>query len=46
MKRVYRQYSFQFIPLMGKIIAGDSDSYQYLIESIEKFPSQPDFARM
>jgi 2-methoxy-6-polyprenyl-1,4-benzoquinol methylase len=46
MKRVYRQYSFQFIPLMGKIIAGDSDSYQYLIESIEKFPSQPDFARL
>jgi 2-methoxy-6-polyprenyl-1,4-benzoquinol methylase len=31
---------------MGKIIAGDSDSYQYLIESIEKFPSQPDFARL
>jgi 2-methoxy-6-polyprenyl-1,4-benzoquinol methylase len=31
---------------MGKIIAGDADSYQYLIESIEKFPSQPDFARL
>ncbi len=31
---------------MGQILAGDRDSYQYLIESIERFPSQPDFARM
>lgn len=43
---MYRQYSFQFIPIMGKIIAGDSDSYQYLIESIERFPAQPDFAKL
>ena len=44
--RVYRQYSFQFIPIMGKILAGDSESYQYLVESIERFPSQPDFAQL
>lgn len=44
--RVYRQYSFKFIPIMGKILAGDADSYQYLVESIEKFPSQPEFAQL
>ena len=43
---IYRQYSFQFIPILGKIIAGDLDSYQYLVESIERFPSQPDFAKL
>ncbi|EIW70798.1 hypothetical protein TREMEDRAFT_29054 [Tremella mesenterica DSM 1558] len=45
-KEVYRQYSFSFIPILGKIIAGDADSYQYLIESIERFPSQPEFAKL
>nr|ODN82612.1 ubiquinone biosynthesis methyltransferase [Cryptococcus depauperatus CBS 7841] len=40
------QYSFQFIPIMGKILAGDSESYQYLVESIERFPSQPEFAKL
>ncbi|WVQ99267.1 hypothetical protein IAU59_006399 [Kwoniella sp. CBS 9459] len=45
-REVYRQYSFQFIPIMGKILAGDSESYQYLVESIERFPSQPDFAQL
>ncbi|KAL7409305.1 UbiE/COQ5 methyltransferase [Mrakia frigida] len=43
---VYRQYSFSMIPLLGQILASDRDSYQYLIESIEKFPSQPEFAQM
>ena len=46
MTRVYRQYSFSFIPIMGKILAGDADSYQYLVESIERFPSQPAFAKL
>ncbi|KAK6910254.1 ubiquinone biosynthesis methyltransferase [Kwoniella mangroviensis CBS 10435] len=45
-KEIYRQYSFQFIPIMGKILAGDSESYQYLVESIERFPSQPEFAQL
>jgi 2-methoxy-6-polyprenyl-1,4-benzoquinol methylase len=44
--RLYRQYSFQFIPIMGKVLAGDADSYQYLVESIERFPSQPEFAQL
>ncbi|EIW80940.1 ubiquinone menaquinone biosynthesis methyltransferase UbiE [Coniophora puteana RWD-64-598 SS2] len=42
----YDQYSFSVIPLLGTILAGDRDSYQYLIESIRKFPSQPTFAQM
>ncbi|WVN88185.1 uncharacterized protein L203_103386 [Cryptococcus depauperatus CBS 7841] len=45
-REIYRQYSFQFIPIMGKILAGDSESYQYLVESIERFPSQPEFAKL
>ncbi|KAK8864253.1 hypothetical protein IAR55_001499 [Kwoniella newhampshirensis] len=45
-REVYRQYSFSFIPIMGKILAGDADSYQYLVESIERFPSQPEFAKL
>lgn len=32
--------------MLGSILAGDRDSYQYLVESIRKFPSQPEFAQM
>jgi ubiquinone/menaquinone biosynthesis C-methylase UbiE len=32
--RVYGQYSFPVIPLLGMILAGDRASYQYLVESI------------
>ncbi|KAF9242575.1 ubiquinone menaquinone biosynthesis methyltransferase UbiE [Melanogaster broomeanus] len=46
MSRLYDQYSFSVIPLMGTILAGDRESYQYLVESIRKFPSQPEFAQM
>ncbi|TFK52275.1 UbiE/COQ5 methyltransferase [Heliocybe sulcata] len=42
----YDQYSFSVIPLLGTILAGDRESYQYLVESIRRFPSQPDFAKM
>jgi demethylmenaquinone methyltransferase/2-methoxy-6-polyprenyl-1,4-benzoquinol methylase len=31
---------------MGKVITGDEDSYQYLVESIRKFPPQEEFAQM
>ena len=31
---------------MGTILAGDRDSYQYIVESIRRFPTQPDFAQM
>ncbi len=43
---LYQLYSFSMLPLMGQIIAGDRDSYQYLVESIQKFPSQENFAKM
>ncbi len=42
----YDRYSFNVIPRMGQVIAGDSDSYQYLVESIRKFPKQDLFADM
>ncbi|CAL4068277.1 unnamed protein product [Meganyctiphanes norvegica] len=45
-KWVYDQYSFQIIPAMGQVVAGDWKSYQYLVESIRKFPSQEDFKEM
>ncbi|MGH1398822.1 MAG: bifunctional demethylmenaquinone methyltransferase/2-methoxy-6-polyprenyl-1,4-benzoquinol methylase UbiE [Alphaproteobacteria bacterium] len=38
--KAYDLYSHHIIPQMGKIIAKDEDSYQYLIESIRKFPKQ------
>jgi demethylmenaquinone methyltransferase/2-methoxy-6-polyprenyl-1,4-benzoquinol methylase len=43
---VYDRYSFNIIPLMGKVIANDRDSYQYLVESIRKFPDQDSFLGM
>lgn len=43
---MYDQYSFSIIPLLGTILAGDRASYQYLVESIRKFPPQPEFASM
>jgi len=44
--RLYDAYSFSIIPLLGSILASDRESYQYLVESIRRFPSQPDFAEM
>ncbi|KIJ26684.1 hypothetical protein M422DRAFT_64460 [Sphaerobolus stellatus SS14] len=44
--QVYDAYSFSVIPILGSILASDRDSYQYLVESIRKFPSQEDFAQM
>ncbi|XP_051966909.1 2-methoxy-6-polyprenyl-1,4-benzoquinol methylase, mitochondrial-like [Xyrauchen texanus] len=44
--RLYDAYSFQMIPVMGKVIAGDWKSYQYLVESIRKFPDQETFKDM
>ncbi|KYM92763.1 Ubiquinone biosynthesis methyltransferase COQ5, mitochondrial [Atta colombica] len=43
---LYDQYSFQIIPVMGKLIVGKWKPYQYLIESIRKFPKQEDFKNM
>lgn len=46
MQKAYDLYSFNVIPVMGQIVAGDRDSYQYLVESIRKFPDQETFATM
>lgn len=46
MQWAYDRYSFNVIPVMGQIVAGDRDSYQYLVESIRKFPDQETFAAM
>jgi 2-methoxy-6-polyprenyl-1,4-benzoquinol methylase len=43
---VYESYSFSIIPLLGTILASDRASYQYLVESIRRFPPQGDFAQM
>lgn len=44
--RLYDAYSFRVIPFMGERIAGDRDSYQYLVESIRRFPDQKTFQSM
>jgi len=46
MQKAYDLYSFNVIPRMGKMIANDADSYQYLVESIRKFPDQDTFLDM
>lgn len=46
MQWAYDRYSFNVIPEMGKLIADDRESYQYLVESIRKFPDQDTFAQM
>ncbi len=46
MQWAYDRYSFNVIPLMGQIVANDRESYQYLVESIRKFPDQETFAGM
>ncbi|KAI9733869.1 MAG: 2-hexaprenyl-6-methoxy-1,4-benzoquinone methyltransferase [Cirrosporium novae-zelandiae] len=43
---IYKRWSFGAIPLIGLVVTGDRDSYQYLVESIEKFPSQEEFQDM
>ena len=44
--RAYEAWSFNAIPRIGKIVAGDGEPYAYLVESIRKFPNQPNFAAM
>lgn len=46
LQKAYDLYSFNVIPVMGQVVAGDRDSYQYLVESIRKFPDQETFAGM
>lgn len=46
LQKLYDLYSFNVIPRMGQLIVGDRDSYQYLVESIRKFPDQDTFLSM
>jgi len=45
-REVYRQYSFNVIPVVGKVVANDYDSYKYLVESIEMFLTQEEFKKL
>jgi demethylmenaquinone methyltransferase/2-methoxy-6-polyprenyl-1,4-benzoquinol methylase len=45
-KGAYDFYSHKLVPQIGQAIAGDADSYRYLIESIRRFPPMPEFERM
>jgi len=44
LQKIYDAYSFNMIPWLGEHVAGDRESYQYLVESIRKFPGQEAFA--
>ena len=43
---LYDLYSFQIVPLLGQVVAGDRDAYAYLVESIRRFPRQSELAEM
>jgi demethylmenaquinone methyltransferase/2-methoxy-6-polyprenyl-1,4-benzoquinol methylase len=43
---LYKRYSFDVLPKLGYVVAGDEDSYRYLVESIRRFPVQEEFAAM
>ena len=44
--RLYDLYSFNIIPALGGVVAGDAESYRYLVESIRRFPKPQAFATM
>lgn len=46
LEEIYAAYSFRVIPEIGRIVTGDADSYQYLVESIRRFPDRESFAGM
>ena len=43
---IYDKYSFNIIPKLGEFVSNDRESYQYLVESIRKFPNQEKFSEM
>ncbi|MBU0859421.1 MAG: class I SAM-dependent methyltransferase, partial [Alphaproteobacteria bacterium] len=43
--KIYDAFSYGVIPRIGQIVAKDRDSYQYLVESIRKFPPQKQLCR-
>jgi len=46
LERIYDWYSFKVLPQIGKLVAGDADSYQYLAESIRMHPGQAELKMM
>lgn len=46
LKPVYDAYSFKIVPWLGEKVADDRQSYEYLVESIRRFPDQTTFSRM
>jgi demethylmenaquinone methyltransferase/2-methoxy-6-polyprenyl-1,4-benzoquinol methylase len=44
--RIYEAYSFNVIPTMGRMVTGEAEPYQYLVESIRKFPKPQAFVAM
>ena len=46
LRKAYDGYSFSVIPALGKLVAGDADSYRYLVESIRVHPDQETLAAM
>lgn len=46
LQKIYDLYSFKLIPKIGELVLKDKESYQYLVESIRKFPRANDFENM
>ncbi len=44
--RLYARYSDAVLPHLGGLVAGDADSYRYLVDSIQRFPEQSRFAAL
>jgi len=43
--QLYDLYSFNVLPRIGAVVTGDREAYQYLVESIRRFPDQQELAR-
>ena len=46
LRPAYDAYSFRMLPLLGKFVTGDADSYRYLVESIRRHPGQEELKQM
>jgi len=46
LEKIYDAYSFKILPTIGATVAGDRAAYQYLAESIRRFPAQDEFTDM
>ncbi len=46
LEAIYERYSFEIVPRLGAMIVGDAAPYQYLVESVRRFPNQARFADM